>query len=306
MDAGLPRFRDDLDARPRRGRRQAGRRRGRGAHPLGLRPHRPGARPPRGRGARILIHRGDEATPRQAGPEEGRREPDPPPAPAPAPGLLALHDLHDARGRGEAGRRSRAPRPSAAATCSTCPGSPKVVETFGHTAGHSALLLEGQGVLFVGDELCTWNPLTGVRKPQLMPRQFNESNEACRESLAAVEATGAQVVLAGPRRAVDRGRRGRGGVRARVAEELGGGAREQALAQERHVVRRRARSSAMKSVEQLGEAVRDRRAAGSGRSPRTPRAGSPARAACAAWPCSTGMIGSRSPQTIRNGTCSAR
>jgi glyoxylase-like metal-dependent hydrolase (beta-lactamase superfamily II) len=72
-----------------------------------------------------------------------------------------------------------------------------VVETFGHTAGHCALHFESHGALFVGDELCTWNPLTGVRRPQLMPRQFNESNEACRSSLDAIEGLEAAVLLPG-------------------------------------------------------------------------------------------------------------
>jgi glyoxylase-like metal-dependent hydrolase (beta-lactamase superfamily II) len=77
------------------------------------------------------------------------------------------------------------------------PGRPRAIHAPGHTRGHSALLFEGHGALFVGDELCTRNPLTGSRVPQLMPRQFNVSNAACVESLAALEPLEADVLLPG-------------------------------------------------------------------------------------------------------------
>ncbi|MEK6229414.1 MAG: MBL fold metallo-hydrolase [Actinomycetota bacterium] len=99
------------------------------------------------------------------------------------------------------------------------PGRPRVVHTPGHTAGHCALHFADHGVLFVGDALCTWNPVTGDRGVQLMPRQMNESNSRCLESLVRIEQLDADVLLVGhgdpyresPRVAVARGREKAGG-----------------------------------------------------------------------------------------------
>jgi glyoxylase-like metal-dependent hydrolase (beta-lactamase superfamily II) len=77
------------------------------------------------------------------------------------------------------------------------PGSPRVVATPGHTPGHCALYFERHGALFVGDELCTWNPLTGGLGPQVMPKVFNTSTDQCFESLGAIEGLQADVLLPG-------------------------------------------------------------------------------------------------------------
>jgi glyoxylase-like metal-dependent hydrolase (beta-lactamase superfamily II) len=77
------------------------------------------------------------------------------------------------------------------------PGRLHVVPTPGHSPGHCALFLEERGVLFAGDALCTVNPMTSRRGPQLMPPGFNTSDAGAEESLQAVADTGAQVVLAG-------------------------------------------------------------------------------------------------------------
>ena len=69
--------------------------------------------------------------------------------------------------------------------------------TPGHTPGHCAIHFEQQGALFVGDALCTWNPLTGRLGAQLMPSAFNVSNARALESLARLEALDAQVTLPG-------------------------------------------------------------------------------------------------------------
>jgi hypothetical protein len=52
-------------------------------------------------------------------------------------------------------------------------------------------------VLFVGDALCTYNPLTGTRGPQLMPRAFAADVLQAINSLSAIERVDAGVTLAG-------------------------------------------------------------------------------------------------------------
>jgi hypothetical protein len=67
-------------------------------------------------------------------------------------------------------------------------------------------------VLFAGDTMCSLNPLTGARGPQLMPQSFNVSNAQARESLARIEGLEADLVLYG------HGEPWHGGVAAAVAE----------------------------------------------------------------------------------------
>ncbi|MGH3003585.1 MAG: MBL fold metallo-hydrolase [Gaiellaceae bacterium] len=92
------------------------------------------------------------------------------------------------------------------------PGRPRVVHTPGHTPGHCSLA--AGDVIFAGDALCTLNPLTGVRGPQLMPSAFNHSTGQALESLDRLAATQARVVLPGhgdpvkePQTAIDEARR---------------------------------------------------------------------------------------------------
>jgi glyoxylase-like metal-dependent hydrolase (beta-lactamase superfamily II) len=77
------------------------------------------------------------------------------------------------------------------------PGRPTAIHTPGHTDGHCVLLFAQHGALFVGDELCTWNPLSGERGPRLMPKQFDVSYAQALESLAKVEPLDAEVILPG-------------------------------------------------------------------------------------------------------------
>jgi glyoxylase-like metal-dependent hydrolase (beta-lactamase superfamily II) len=69
--------------------------------------------------------------------------------------------------------------------------------TPGHTAGHCAFHLERQGVLVAGDALCTLNPATGARGPQLMPRSLNLSSAKCLDSLTKIQDVEAAVVVFG-------------------------------------------------------------------------------------------------------------
>jgi glyoxylase-like metal-dependent hydrolase (beta-lactamase superfamily II) len=77
------------------------------------------------------------------------------------------------------------------------PGRPRVVHTPGHTSGHCAFHLAEKGALLVGDEICTLNPATGRRGPQLMPRALNLSSATCLDSLARIQDLEADVVLPG-------------------------------------------------------------------------------------------------------------
>ncbi len=77
------------------------------------------------------------------------------------------------------------------------PGKPRVVHTPGHTPGHCAFLFERHGALFVGDALCSWNPLTGRRGPQVLPTPSNVDTESCFNVLSRMEGLEAQVVLPG-------------------------------------------------------------------------------------------------------------
>ena len=97
------------------------------------------------------------------------------------------------------------------------PGHPVVIPTPGHTPGHVALHFPAQGALFVGDALCTWNPMTGRRGSQLFPRALNSNSRQARESLAAIEPLEADLVLAG------HGEPWTGGPAAAVAEAIATG-----------------------------------------------------------------------------------
>ena len=77
------------------------------------------------------------------------------------------------------------------------PGKPRIVHTPGHTAGHVVFSLESRGVLLMGDLLCTLNPLTGKRGPQLMPRAFNVSSGTMLDSLSKIEELDAPVLAFG-------------------------------------------------------------------------------------------------------------
>jgi glyoxylase-like metal-dependent hydrolase (beta-lactamase superfamily II) len=147
-------------------------------------------------GARVLIHVDDDARLRKPGPKTGDG--------APVKALPLLWRPAFWRFMGPMARAGGAKPPpvEGAETFSDgamldVPGKPRAVHTPGHTDGHCALLFESHGALFVGDELCTWNPLTGQRGPRLMPKQFDVSYAQCVQSLAAIEPLQAGLLLPG-------------------------------------------------------------------------------------------------------------
>jgi glyoxylase-like metal-dependent hydrolase (beta-lactamase superfamily II) len=77
------------------------------------------------------------------------------------------------------------------------PGGPRLLHTPGHSPGHVVLHLPDRGVLFAGDAICTRNPLTGRRGPQVMPGAFALSTAQAIESLARLEPLEADALLPG-------------------------------------------------------------------------------------------------------------
>jgi glyoxylase-like metal-dependent hydrolase (beta-lactamase superfamily II) len=77
------------------------------------------------------------------------------------------------------------------------PGHPRVIPTPGHSPGHVAFHLPDRGVLLAGDALCTYNPLTGARGPQILPKAFAHDTLQAIASLSSLERIDAGVMLFG-------------------------------------------------------------------------------------------------------------
>jgi glyoxylase-like metal-dependent hydrolase (beta-lactamase superfamily II) len=67
------------------------------------------------------------------------------------------------------------------------PGGLRAIHTGGHTPGHCVFHHDPRSALFAGDLICTRNPLTGARGPELVPRPLNVSSGQMLESLERVE-----------------------------------------------------------------------------------------------------------------------
>ncbi len=77
------------------------------------------------------------------------------------------------------------------------PGRPRVVATPGHTAGHTAFVLDGTGVLFAGDAIVTHALISDGRGPQMLARAFHRDVEAARASLDILAEQETSVLLSG-------------------------------------------------------------------------------------------------------------
>jgi glyoxylase-like metal-dependent hydrolase (beta-lactamase superfamily II) len=147
-------------------------------------------------GARVLIGTDDAATLAKPGPKKGDAAPTKLARAMWRPSFWRFFG-HMARNGGAKDHGLTDAATYRAGDVLDVPGRPRALATPGHTAGHCSFLFEERRVLFAGDALCTWNPLTGSREPQLMPRVFNEDNAAARASLDTLAAAEADLVLPG-------------------------------------------------------------------------------------------------------------
>lgn len=147
-------------------------------------------------GARVLVHSADDRTLRKPGPKTGDATPIHlvPYLWRPTAWRIGTHLL-----------RNGGARPPSVPGAEThegnvtleVPGRPRAIHTPGHTPGHCVLHFETHGALFVGDALCTWNPLTGRRGPQLMPSALNVDNDGSWAALNLIQELEAQALLPG-------------------------------------------------------------------------------------------------------------
>jgi glyoxylase-like metal-dependent hydrolase (beta-lactamase superfamily II) len=77
------------------------------------------------------------------------------------------------------------------------PGRPRVIPTPGHSPGHVLFHLPEHGILFTGDALCNYNPLTGSKGPQLTPRAFANDSLQMLAALDTIERIDAPLTLFG-------------------------------------------------------------------------------------------------------------
>ncbi|HWU23587.1 MAG TPA: MBL fold metallo-hydrolase [Nocardioides sp.] len=78
------------------------------------------------------------------------------------------------------------------------PGRLTPVATPGHTTGHTAYLMEAEGIVFSGDALVTGHPLLpGPPRPQLLPGFFSEDEAEMGRSLAVLAGLPADVLVPG-------------------------------------------------------------------------------------------------------------
>ena len=98
-------------------------------------------------------------------------------------------------------RTSGAPEPIGAvqtfADGDELPGGLRAVHTGGHTEGHCVIHHPKRSLLFAGDLICTINPLTGARGPQLLPRALNAASGTMFDSMTRLESLEVGKILFG-------------------------------------------------------------------------------------------------------------
>jgi glyoxylase-like metal-dependent hydrolase (beta-lactamase superfamily II) len=77
------------------------------------------------------------------------------------------------------------------------PGAPTIVATPGHTLGHCALHFSDRDAVIAGDAIVTLDPYTGRRGPRLVARAATADPIRALQSLDAIAATAAAILLPG-------------------------------------------------------------------------------------------------------------
>ncbi len=77
------------------------------------------------------------------------------------------------------------------------PGRPRVIAVPGHTAGSTAFVFPGHGVICTGDALVTQDAITGCRGPRVVARAFTQDADTALHSLDALDGIDVPVVLPG-------------------------------------------------------------------------------------------------------------
>lgn len=147
-------------------------------------------------GARVLIHADDDETLRKPGPKAGDAAPQHMVSQMYKPAFWRFF-VGMARGGGARPTAIEGAEHFAGGDELDVPGSPLAVRTPGHTPGHCSFLFADHGALFVGDSLCTSNPLAGREGPEVMPKVTNVDDERAVMSLDAMEDLEASVILPG-------------------------------------------------------------------------------------------------------------
>lgn len=148
-------------------------------------------------GARVLIHQTDEATLRKPRPKSGDASPINIVREMWRPTLWGFFISTMVSGGGRIQGMEGAETFGGQEEVLDVPGRPRVVATPGHTPGHCAFHFEAHSALFLGDAMCTLNPVTGERGPQVMPRAMNVSHSQAEQSLDAIEPIEADIMLFG-------------------------------------------------------------------------------------------------------------
>jgi len=168
-------------------------------------------------GARVLIHPDDDETLRKPGPKSGDASPRNLVTQLYKPAFWRFF-FGMARAGGAKPIPIEGAEHFAAGDRLDVPGSPQAIATPGHTPGHCSFLFAEHGALFVGDSMCTSNPLARSEGPEVMPKVTNVDDERAVISLDAMEELEADVILPGhgepwhgsPSVAVKRARAARG------------------------------------------------------------------------------------------------